>query len=174
MPNTPDPAELFAASYAPIPLVVKPFGPLTTVDEVRSVFGLSDAELPDDMLTQRVYTRKVASMLNQVDARIGSEWEALKLAHPTLQESVETFALYCVADQICDVLPLVAARTLSDSKATFQRFDMDLQQVIASIRQRFAMSAQALQAVLAATEQTPMKAPVLFGSGRPTYDPVTG
>ena len=65
------------------------------------------------------------------------------------------------------------ARTLTDSKASFQRFDTDLQKVITSIRARFALTEAELQSLLDGIYVDAARLS-LISSGRPTYDPVTG
>lgn len=173
MTTLPDPAEIFASARSVSVIAIQPFGELTTTDEIRAVFGLSDAELPDEMLTQRTYVRAVVADLQNLDGRLITDWAGLSSGNAGLQVMVENYALYCIADQICDVLPLIAARTISDSKATFQRFDMDLQQVTGNIRQRFAMASQA---IVSALSDTPQETTVwnLFRSASPDSDPVTG
>lgn len=154
-------------------LFVEPYGALTTADEIRAVFGLSEAELPTDMLLQKPYTNEVSDGLLSVDADMTFLWLE-RQDDSRFIRAVETYALYCVANKLCDVLPLIAARTLTDSKSTFQRFDIDIQSVISSIRARYAQALQALKDAIAETSTKKLVLPALFGSGKPTYDPVLG
>lgn len=154
-------------------LYIEPYGVLTTADEIRAVFGLSDAEMPTDMLLQKPYLREVADNLLSVDGDMEFLWLE-RQDDSRFIRAVETYALYCVANKLCDVLPLIAARTLTDSKSTFQRFDIDIQSVVSSIRSRFAQAIQALKDAIADTKTNKVVLPALFGSGKPVYDPVTG
>ncbi|WP_274584089.1 hypothetical protein V9W64_10860 [Neisseria leonii] len=167
-----DPQSVFAEADKSIPIGFAPFGDLTHTDEIRAVFGLSEAELPDEMLTQRVYTREAEAALYALSPRLFGEWLPLSSANPALRGMVEVYVLYCIADKLCDILPLIAARTLSDSKATFQRFDNDLKAVIDHIRRRFAQAAKALADLM---EKTAVRTTAPRFSGvRPRIDRVTG
>lgn len=154
-------------------LFIEPYGVLTTADEVRAVFGLSEAELPTDMLTQSLYAKEVSAGLSAIEPEMQTLWSE-RQADAGFVGTVGTFALYCVANKICDVLPLIVARTLTDSKSTFQRFDIDLQAVISGIRSRYAQAIQALKDAIAKTQTKKLVLPALFGSGKPVYDPVLG
>lgn len=169
----PDPADIYTSANETVAVTLAPYGRLTTTAEIRAVFGLSDAELPDEMLAQDVYVREVSNALAALDKTLPGRWSDRLAAKPELQTKVGDFALYCIADRICDVLPLVAARTLTDAKATFQRFDTDLQGVIAAIRRRYAIVSKDLSEALEEPAATVFR-PTLFGSGKPSYDPVTG
>ena len=173
--TVPNPEDVYASSYDDESAVVHVgvYGPLTTHDEIRSVFGLSDVELPDEMLGQRIYSKEVLNALNALDPYMEDEWVRRSNERPNLKPLVETFALYCIADKLCDVLPLIAARSLSDSKATFQRFDSDLQAVISTIRGRYERATDALKAALDSSASKSIRLPALFAISSPTTDMVT-
>lgn len=173
MPGISDIQTVYATELQPKVIRFQPYGELPT-DDIRALFGLSDAELPDDMLMQRVYTREVEAALLTIEPTLLDTWVDRVAAKPQLRTLVEDFQLYCLADKLCDVLPLIAARSISDSKATFQRFDVDLQMVIAKIRQRYALALKNLVEALEDAKATEIRMPALFGSGKPSYDPVTG
>lgn len=165
----PDPETVFASSDTVAEIVVEPYGELTTTDEIRAVFGLSEAELPDEMLTQRIYAGEVATALHSLDPTLPDTYT------DRLQDKeylLQNFALYCIAARICDVLPLIAARSMTDSKAMFQRFDTDLQDVIKAIRDRYALASKALQTALESVK--PRETVVRLKGGRPKSDRVTG
>ena len=164
---------VYASELAPKVLRFEPYGTLP-LDDIRALFGLSDAELPDEMLMQRVYVREVEAALLTLEPTIVETWAGRVAAKPRLKLLVEDFQLYCLADKLCDVLPLIAARSVSDSKATFQRFDIDLQTVVAKIHQRYALALKNLVETLDETRSVEIPMPALFGSGKPKYDPVTG
>lgn len=175
MPNTvPDPAEIFANAIVQVPISLPAYGQMTTTGDIRAVFGLSDAELPDEMLTSQVYLSPVALALATMDSGLAANWEQRKLANPNLALLVGNFVIYHIANSLCDVLPVIVARTMTDSKASFQRFDTDMKEVIAAIRKRFAVATQSLLDALVVDRQQQIRTPVLFGSGKPTYDRVTG
>lgn len=175
--HLPDPDEIFATASEDFEIAVEPYGVLTTAEEVRAVFGLSAAELSDEMLSQRVYTREIASALASLDSTLADTYYTKVAQKSSLRSLVENFALYCMANKLCDVLPLITARTLSDSKASFQRFDTDLQKVAQSIKQRYALARDGLSKALAdlagETQSKQMRTPVMFGRGVPTVDRVS-
>ena len=175
---TPNPQDIYDNGQpAATRLDVQGFGALTTAEEVRSLFGLSDAEIPDEMLVQPVYSFEVGSKLSKILGDKVVEWPRISASPDAkdqrLTASVKRWAAYAFADKVCDVLPLVTARTMTDSKASFQRFDTDLQTVILSIRTRFGLAEKDLMDELEALS-IPMKRPPIMGSGRPAYDPVVG
>lgn len=174
-PQIPDPELIFASSIEDVYISIEPFNNLVTTAEIRAVFGLSEVELPDSMLTQRVYTRELKKSFFTLEPRLKTEWVSLVSQNPALQDLVETYALYFIATKICDSLHLIVARTLTDSKATFQRFDSDLQSIIDNMYNRFALAKVELAAAIpeAVTTST-IRVPTLFGSGTPDYDPITG
>lgn len=154
-------------------IVVAPYGALTTTDEIRAVFGLSDAELPDEMLTQRMYAREVETSLLEISPNLATHYAEYIELNPVIRSLVESFALYCVANMLCDMLPMLAARSMSDSKAMFQRFQTDFQSAILAIRQRFALAKEALTNAVNQSSNNQIRRPVLFGSGKPVVDRVT-
>lgn len=176
----PDPQEIYAESVlnTHLTLSIIPFGELTSADEVRALFGLSEAEIPDEMLGQQVFQTEIGLRLNQIAVQAASNWETLKEStEPNdikLVHLCKTWTAYAFADKVCDILPLVAARTLTDSKASFQRFDGDLDRVIANLRRRFAVIEEDLRKALDEAYQPQMSLPTLMGTGKPKYDPVTG
>ena len=158
-------------------LTVPGFGKLTTAEEVRSLLGLSPAEIPDEMLVQEVYGREISFKLNRLSPRLASDWETISASSADkdkkVVQTVKSWAAYAFADKVCDVLPLVVARTLTDSKASFQRFDTDLQTVITNIRSRFSWVEAELKNLLDGIYVNVSRVSII-SSGRPTYDPVTG
>lgn len=176
---TPNPQTLYEdalAAAASAKLSVLGFGELTSADEVRSVFGLSDAEIPDDMLSQNIYSAEIGAALTKVLGDKALTWLALTASFDEkdikLVQATKNWVVYAYADKICDVLPLVVAKALTDNKASYTRFDYDVAALVANIRKRFMLAEKALQTALEA-EVKPMVLPTLFGVGKPTYDPVT-
>lgn len=158
---------------------IKPFGALTTTDEVRAVLGLSDAEVSDDMLLQEVFKTEVRSSLLSILGPIVSEWTDIRKDKVNekavdLVSATKRYTVYAYAEKLCDVLPMLVARTLSDSKATFQRFDTDVATIAESIRKRLAAAENDLRRTVDEAYQKEIQIAPIFGSGHPVYDPVTG
>ena len=163
----PNPESVFASVLAPENIELQPFGVLTTTDEIRAVFGLSSAELPNDMLTEPIYVSEVKELILRVRKELLTDWDSLK--NDRLLELVKRLALYCICDALSDVLPLIAAKTLTDSKSSFQRYSVDLDQVVQKIKVRLNKAINALK-----NTQKTRAVPTLIGNGSPNYDPVTG
>lgn len=162
----PDPEAIFASAGIPVDIELEPFGVVTTTDEVRAVFGLSPAELSDEMLTQPIYTGEIKELLLRIRPELFTRWDSLQ--NERLLELVKRVALYSICSSVSDVLPLVAARTLTDSKASFQRYNTDLNTMINTIRNRLNQAIRALQDTKKST-----RVPRFLSSARPSYDPVT-
>lgn len=163
----PDPIAIQAAAGAPLDVVLEPFGTLTTTDEVRAIFGLSSAELSDDMLMQPVYISEVKETLLRIRPELFSNWGTLQ--NERLLEMVKRVALYSICNLIGETLPLIAARVLTDSKASIQRFNSDLSSIAETIRNRLNQAIRALKQSKASNQL-----PRFMGAGQPSYDPVTG
>lgn len=162
----PVPEAIFASAGAPADIELSPFGVLTTTDEVRAVFGLSSAELSDEMLTQPIYISEVKELLLRIRPELFSQWDSLQTER--LLELVKRVALYSLCSSVCDTLPLIAARTLTDSKASIQRFNVDLNTVVEAIRLKLDKAVSALKETKKATVM-----PTFILAGHPAYDPVT-
>lgn len=176
----PDPNLLYEEDRKPVAdnIRFQPFGAMASAEEVRATFGLSDVELPDEMLTQNIYTADLSARLSKLLGTASARWDDIRnQADPKdarIFAAARTWTVYAVADKVCDVLPLVVARTLTDSKATFQRFDFDLAAVTANIRKRFALAEADLLTAVDEAKPVTAGAPSFMGDAHPRYDPVTG
>ena len=66
----------------------------------------------------------------------------------------------------------MVARTLTDSKATFQRFEVDLSELTANLQANLASLESELKGVLGIVVERVARIP-LIGDGKPLFDPVT-
>lgn len=164
---TSDPESIFESASVPLYIELEPFGVLTTTDEIRAVFGLSSAELTNDMLMQPIYIGEVRELLFRIRKDLFSDWSTLK--SDRLLELVKRAAIYCICNAICRSLPLIAAKVLTDSKASFQRYTVDLNVIAESIQRMLHQAIHALKQTRRAVAR-----PIFMGEGKPEYDPVTG
>ena len=149
---------------------------MTTADSVRAVMGISESELPDDVLRQTIYASTVERALTKLTPDVVTNWaKLLTSVDPKDQDLVELVKDYCtfkVAVQACQSIDLVAARTLTDSKATFQRFEVDLSELTANLQANLASLESELKGVLGIVVERVARIP-LIGEGKPLFDPVT-
>lgn len=149
---------------------------MTTADAVRAVMGISESELPDDLLLQEVFSRNTERALKKISSDLVTNWETLKVSTDPkdlgLVDIVRDYCTYKIAVHVGQSIDLIAARTLTDSKATFQRFEVDLTQLIENLKSELGLITKELQEELQLEVPTYASIP-LMGSGAPTYDPVT-
>lgn len=154
------------------------YGELTTANEVRAILGVSEVEVPDEMLQQPVYAIDIVEALDALMAKSTDGWWTI-LGSPDpksmkIVTATKRWAAYAYADRICDVLKVVVARSMTDSKASFQRFDTDLDSVINNIRHRFAMATKSLQSAIDEAHTSVFTKVSYVSDKQPEYDPVTG
>ena len=119
------------------------------------------------MLMQPVYISEVKETLLRIRPELFSNWGTLQ--NERLLEMVKRVALYSICNLIGETLPLIAARVLTDSKASIQRFNSDLSSITETIRNRLNQAIRALKQSKASNQL-----PRFMGAGQPSYDPVTG
>lgn len=174
-----DPEDIFDKGEELItPIVSDVFGKLTNTAEVRAVFGLSEAELPDELLTRKVYIHELDSVISSLVPALVGRWATLVVSlEPKdimVVNATKHLSTYAVAQKICDILPILTARSLTDSKASFQRFDLDLDSVIDSVDKSFAKAKANLLGSLEEEAGVKVVTSLFFMGARPSFDPITG
>ena len=174
--QVPDPEELYQ-TVEPLTIASASMKKLTTADAVRAAIGISESELPDSVLGQSFYARGVERALQKIDPTLVTRWPTLidstDPADLNLVGIVQDFAMYKVAGHACQSIELLAARTMTDSKATFQRFEVDLETLLSRLEGLLAQVEDELLEDLGldGTTYTPLS---IFVEAKPTFDPVTG
>lgn len=174
--QVPDPSTLYQSSV-PLSISSENMADLTTADAVRAAIGISESELPDSVLSQPFYARGVEKALRKIDSEIVNNWANLLESDDENDRMVvgivNDYAMYKIAVHACQSIELLAARTMTDSKATFQRFEVDLSALITRLEGMLAQVEDELLSELgyAATTYTTYG---IFAEAKPMFDPVTG
>ena len=96
---------------------------MTTADSVRAVMGISESELPDDVLRQTIYASTVERALTKLAPDVVTNWATLLTSvDPKDQDLVELVKDYCtfkVAVQACQSIDLVATCSLNTAISDF-------------------------------------------------------
>lgn len=176
-PNT-DQSGIYDTGSEDTQIIIGPYGELMTTSEVRSVFALSEAELSDEMLTSGVYTWDVSTTLTETAPKILTDWDRLNQSTDPKDVAIvgafKHYAIYAYCNILCDILPMVVARIINDSKASFQRFDYDIDKVATNIKARATKAKQGLLDLIDALIPPQILPQTIFVAAKPTFDPVTG
>ena len=112
----------------------------TTYDDVRAVLGVSIDELPNSVVSLKVYENALLLALTEksgvvdpdtVDRDLAEHYTYLKaLPSPTSDDLrnialIEEYATYLVAATLCGALSMFAPKTQADGKATLTRFSSE-------------------------------------------------
>lgn len=122
--------------------------------EVRAVLGVTELELPDEVLDLATYARSLqialystTGVFSGTSGSLAGIYDVLNaLPTPTDAEEqmlflIKEYALYTVAETLLPVLGMFATKRLSDGKASLERFsgkDMSEKTVPDQIRDRLS------------------------------------
>lgn len=153
----------------------------TSYDEVRAVLGLPAKELPDATLALPLYGKILKSNLVAIGASIVTDYATAKASYTTTAEinfcdAFELFALYDVAWSVCDALPSLSPRTITDGKAMLQRQLDSYKPVLDAVQARRSLHSEALKSAYAVVGGAvgATYTVSLFAVSTPDTDPVTG
>jgi hypothetical protein len=153
----------------------------TTYDEVRAVLGVPAKELPDSVLSLPLYAKTLRANLTAFGSNILTDYATAKASYTTATEvnfcdAFELFSLYDVAWSVCDALPSLSPRTITDGKAMVQRQLDSYKAVLSAVQARRATYSDALKETYSVVggSTTSSYTPSLFSIGSPDFDPVTG
>ena len=154
--------------------------------ELRAALGVSDDELPEDVLSLEMYRLNLNAEIQAVSSDLEAAYVVVSkieekdrsAKEQTLFMATALFGLYAVALHLTESLPIFSPKTISDGKATFSRYsDSPYKETIASIKARYAARKEALIEALAeyeGTTATAVELPAYLGVSSPDTDPVTG
>lgn len=156
----------------------------TSYAEVRAALGVSSDELPDAQLGYDMYDTGLLFELESIDAGLPAAYAvvAAKLvgartaAEQRFYLTTRQFAVYATAVQLIPALPLIAAKTITDGKASITRdAAAPFKLTIEECRRKFSALSQALTDAYkgyggsAAVAASPL--PYML-AGAPSTDPV--
>lgn len=103
----------------------------TSYEQVRAVIGVSDEEVSDEELALTVWatllTEKLSDISDSVLTKYGEIVAKLPASRTALEvkfyETVRLFSAYCVAQELLVALPMFSFQSVTDGKASQQRFD---------------------------------------------------
>ena len=154
----------------------------TTYSGIRAALGVSSDDLEDDVLALDLYADALEVEFDDVSVNFDALWQAARSATaPTTVQSkfltaVRLFASYAVAKQATVSLPIFAAKQVSDSKTTLQRFDNPYKDTIKGVNDQYGKMRNRLLATVAAlnASTTTTVAKTYFAVVSPSVDPITG
>lgn len=158
----------------------------TTYDAIRGVLGISNEELPDETLALPMYEVNLKEVFLDIASDFVTTVTAAKAAvtggtatavQSRLTDLVELTAPYIVARQLCDALPNLAPRLISDGKASMNRHDQSYKDLVDSVKVSTASYLKKLSDFYAAEVKSSASATAtvtLFSVSSPTVDVITG
>ena len=154
----------------------------TTYADIRAILGVSTEDLEDATLGLSIYVNLLETDLEALDATLPATYAATKLiVSPTAVQArflraASVFATFSVGRQLTASLPLFAAKAVSDSKASVERFAEPFKETIEAIKSQYAEARSALVDALAGvgtTTATPTPK-TWISTVAPAVDVVTG
>lgn len=155
----------------------------TSFSEVRAILGVEDDELKDETLQLDTYGLELVEELREISPTLISLYSDIKDKSDRSDEEgrvyelTRLFAVYYVAQQAGNALPMFSPRSIGDGKATMTRFSGEpYKEMLEEISGRVDLYRTRLKAALEElAAQTTNRSPrTTFVAVGPAYDPVTG
>lgn len=102
---------------------------LTTSSAVRAVLGVSEQELPDDVLLEPIYMTLLTEDLRAIHPQLITDFAAAAAIEARTDEQerfvslVQMYAAYHIAKRCLGALPMFAPRVIKDARSELQRSD---------------------------------------------------
>lgn len=106
-----------------------PYTDLTSTSSVRSVLGVSEKELRDDVLIEPIYSTILSIELRAIYSDILTLFDTVQAIDPRTAaqqqflDLMQTYASYNVALQCCISVRMFAPKIIQDSKSKLERQD---------------------------------------------------
>ncbi len=112
----------------------------TTYDDVRAVLGVAIEEIPDNVISLKVYENTLTLALSSVSGALDPDTVVrnltdhydylIALETPTaiqvkFIQTIEMYATYIVADQLANSISMSAPKTQADGKSVLVRFSSE-------------------------------------------------
>ncbi len=154
----------------------------TSYADVRAARGVSEDDLEDETLELDLYADMLEVEFEDVSATFLTTYAAAQAtdtpteAQARFLKATRLFSTYAIAKHCCGSLPLFAAKQVTDSKASVQRFDNPIRDVVKSINDQYGALrvrlSNAMDALVAPSLVTIAK--VYLAVASPSSDPITG
>lgn len=152
----------------------------TTLGSVRAVLGVSDEELEDSTLEAEIYSLQLERNLRSISVTLPEDYAAARdasspsAAETLLVSRVRIFSTLSVAYLVGSALPLLAAKDISDGKASTARFaGAPFESVLRRVGEDYAAAREELQAIAQPGLAVASTVSLLRAVGA-AVDPVTG
>ena len=153
----------------------------TSYADIRAALGVSEDDLEDETLALDLYEDMLEVEFEEVGDTFFTAYQAAQAADtPTdaqvrLVKAARLFSTYAVAKQLTATLPLFAAKEVTDSKASVQRFDSPYRDVVKSVLDQYGRLRNRLGTALAAASATAQTtvSKTYFAVVSPSSDPIT-
>lgn len=125
------------------------FTDITSTASIRSVLGVSERELRDEVLLEPIYTTRLTERLYELHPDLFGDFTDVAALDPRTDAQdrffnlVQAFAAYHVASQLVGSLEMSSPQTIKDSRSEMTRFDSpfvslkkDILETLALLRMR--------------------------------------
>ncbi len=158
----------------------------TSYDEIRSLLGVNDDELSDNVLGLNLYLFAFYGEAKDIGGSAVGDFLTIKAVAegsrtPEQQEFFQTFLVfssYAVAKELIPSLPLFSPKNITDGKAGLSRYsESPYRDTIESILlglSRYKEEAKTAYAATGGIAGASLPVISLFLPSSPNYDPVTG
>ncbi len=157
----------------------------TTYPEIRSLLGVNDIELPDEILSLDVYASELDLEFDDVSLDLRPRYITVTAIDEGSRtdnqdrfiKTVRVFAAYTVAKSLTISLPMFGPKTVTDSKTELSRFSNDpFKATIKTVLAKWELYKNRSLAALAVVDSrtTSRVALTVMVVSSPSFDPVTG
>lgn len=155
----------------------------TSFADVRAALGVSEKELPDDVLVLSIYEDNLKTEMDNIGSSFMDDYDALLAvsspdrAQERLLRAGRLFCTYVVANHLLSSLSIFSPKDISDGKASFSRQgDNPFADTIKMVRGRYAQYTASVSDLYAEFKVTTTVTtlPVFMLASTPTSNPITG
>lgn len=145
----------------------------TTTDAIRAAAGVTDVEIPDQLLTDQMLESQVQTAVYRWLPTHGTVYSEGTAASPTAEQVYKKDLLvhYCLFYGAVRVVEMIMAlrHKVGDGKSEVQRFDVDWEALLEILKARRDEAQTLLEEIINPSDG----GPGYFGTASPGYDPVT-
>ncbi len=140
----------------------------TSTDQIRSVLGLDEADIMDELLVAQNLEIRIRLALEKCIP----DYLTLLAAKPEMADALKVWAMWYGAVQVANS-PLSIAKKLTTGKDAWVRFDVDWEHLRVHATEQLRLAKKCLKEVAGIKEEASLVFPGV-GKAAPAYDPITG